>query len=155
MIMSLRTFTIVLSVMVLTGISAPETAWSSGVTLNLGPPALGRGGPNPVSIPPTPVDVGFIHVGGAKGNREISVSLSPGIFLWGYRINSGPGPYASFGGGLITSANGGALGVYSAFGWDMFCSAICFNAEYRQAIGLTSSPPLNPYALRIGASYWY
>jgi hypothetical protein len=138
-----------------TGLTSSTGALSSSLTLNLGPPALGRGGPNPVSIPPSPVDIGFIHVGGSQGTREISVSLSPGIFLWGYRIKQGPGPYASFGGGLITSANGGALGVYSAFGWDMLCNTFCFNAEYRQAIGLTSTHFLNPYAVRIGVSYWY
>lgn len=119
--------------------------------VHIGPAASGGGGPNPVSIPPTELlDYEVVWITAA--NREYSASFVPGLF-YGQRYSFLPGgTYFSVGGGLVLDLNGYGPGVYSAFGYDACAGFICFNAEYKQALGLGISfeTLLAPYAIRIG-----
>ena len=120
-------------------------------TLNVGPPSLGIGGGNPVSIPPvSPLDYSFVYV--SEQQREWTLSLSPGAF-YGYRydVNKEAGVYASGGWGIVLDANGIGPGVYAAVGWNRCATTFCFNAEYKQALGL-SCILMSPYAFRIGVT---
>ncbi|MCX6117965.1 MAG: hypothetical protein NT027_10515 [Proteobacteria bacterium] len=125
-------------------------ALSAPISLRFGPPGVGTGGTNPVGIPPSLAD---IEIGYVSANKwETNISAIPGLFI-GKRIDF-KGPYMSLGGGLAISANGVGPGPYSAFGYDFGSGSFRFNAEYKQAIGLTSKGTINPYALRIGIA-WY
>ena len=44
-------------------------------------------------------------------------------------------------------------GIYSAFGYTS-CSFLCFNMEYKQALGIASSMIISPYAIRMGLSFF-
>ncbi len=121
-------------------------------TLNIGPPSLGIGGNNPVSIPPiNPLDYAFVYV--TENQTEWTLSISPGAF-YGYRfyVNAEAGVYVSGGWGIVLDGNGVGPGVYTAVGWNQCGSSrVCFNAEYKQALGL-SGVLLSPYAVRIGVT---
>ncbi len=121
--------------------------------LRLGPPALGNGGPNPLSIPPTsPAEYEFSYLTDKK--NEWIFSMSPGLF-YGWRNQLNNGLYVSLGPGIAIDANGAALGAYSAFGYDFSCGSagFCFNMEYKQAVGIAGGGLLCPYALRMGFGY--
>jgi len=137
------------------------TAWSlliatsaaaSNFTMRFGPPNLGTGGSNPIGIPPSILDVELTYV--SQAGFETNLSVSPGL-LFGYRNITKSGLYTSLGGGLVLSANGTGLGGYAAFGVDMFCGFMCFNAEFKQAVAVGPGYLLSPYALRIGGSVWF
>lgn len=125
--------------------------YASSITAHIGPPALGSGGPNPLSIPPTnPLDYEFIYLTDSK--KEIVLGITPGIF-YGMREEFQKGFYMSFGGGVVINQAGVGPGIYTAFGFEGFCSYACFNAEYKQALGIRKNSLISPYAIRLGATY--
>jgi hypothetical protein len=122
------------------------------IHLLIGPPSLGQGGSNPVSIPPAnPVDWQFTYV--TDQNREWVVSLVPGL-LWGQRFYNG-GLYAALGGGLLVTSSGMGLGVDHAYGYESepFLKRLRYQVEYRQIIGIGSYGWKFPYTFRMGISY--
>jgi hypothetical protein len=126
------------------------TAIAGPLTLRMGPPGVGTGGTNPVGIPPSAQDLDISYV--TKSGWETSLSVVPGLFL-GKRLDF-KGPYMSLGGGVALSANGVGPGPYSAFGYDIGSGSFRFNIEYKQALGVTTSGIVAPYALRVGIA-WY
>lgn len=130
--------------------SSPAAAGS--MTVHVGPPSVGSGGSNPVSIPPVnPLEYELIYV--TDKDYEFCGAISPGL-LFGKRSDVNGGLYVSFGGGLIIDGNGSGLGGYSAFGWETKGS-VRFNAEYKQALGYAfgRGNVLNPFAIRLGVSF--
>ncbi len=123
-------------------------------TLQIGPPGVGTGGTNPVSIPPVQIqeyDVVYL----TKTGRELSLSIFPGI-LYGQRTTFGA-TYLSMGGGLGIQVQGVGPGFYTAFGFDKPCmGTTCFHMEYKAALILLmgeGKPRLvSSYALRAGVS---
>lgn len=121
----------------------------TGYALRLGPPAVGQGGPNPITFSPVEYQLQYVNA----QNFEANVSFT-GLFL-GKRHTFANDVYVSAGGGLVLSANGVGFGVYTAFGADFFCGTnVCMSAEYIKAMGLVSDRIVSPYAIRIGASLW-
>lgn len=123
------------------------------ITVHVGPPGLGRGGTNPLSLPPlSPLEYEVVWINSLS--QEYTFSISPGFFF-GYRHGVWRALYLSGGGGLVINANGLGPGVYSALGYD-FCisSFFCFNAEYKQALGISYEAFfLSPYAIRLGLTF--
>ncbi len=124
------------------------SALAGTLTVHVGPPAVGSGGPNPVSIPPiNPVEyeVEWITPSGFESN----IAITPGL-LFGVRTQTG-GVYVGFGGGLVLSSNGGGPGIYSSLGWNHGL----FNAEIKQAIGwdYSHNQMVSPYAIRVGMNF--
>jgi hypothetical protein len=131
---------------------APGVLEARTIHLLIGPPSLGQGGSNPVSIPPAnPVDWQFTYV--TDQNREWVVSLVPGL-LWGQRFYKG-GFYAALGGGLLVTSSGLGLGVDHAYGYESspFLTRLRYQVEYRQVIGIGSYGWQFPYTFRMGLSY--
>ncbi len=126
-----------------------NTLLAGELTLRLGPGSLGNGGTNPLGIPPSLVDADVTWL--TSSNWETSVSIIPGIFV-GKRSESAAGFYLGAGGGIVISANGGGLGPYAALGYSRG-ETFKFNAELKQAIGVTSHGLVTPYAMRVGVSY--
>ena len=126
-----------------------SSAYSSGISLKAGPPALGRGGPNPISL--SPVDFAISYI--TDGHFESSISAT-GI-LFGQRMQAKWGGYVSLGGGIIIGGLGVGLGPYSAFGMDWGTESWGTNMEYVQAIGVTGRGLTSPYAVRLGATKWF
>ncbi|MFK7872218.1 MAG: hypothetical protein AB8C84_03465 [Oligoflexales bacterium] len=126
-----------------------SVAMYGDVVVRLGPPALGGGGANPLTIPPLSLQDYEITWISSK-NREWNFSISPG-FTYGYRT-SDLGMYASFGGGLMINKNGVSPGVYSAVGYTNPCKKYCFHIEYKQAIGILGTM-IHPYAVRMGIQF--
>jgi hypothetical protein len=125
-----------------------SNAFADSLTLRFGPPGVGNGGPNPLSIPPSLADVDITWVTAKK--LEFSLSVSPGLLI-GQRWTTSEGLYVSGGGGLIIGANGSGLGVYSAFGWEWKTGDVLLNAELKQTLGIGGAGFISPYALRVGA----
>lgn len=128
-------------------------AAASTIVLHVGPPSLGTGGSNPISIPPTnPYEYELEYV--SQGDWETNVSVVPGIFFGKRSRTQGGGSYVSFGGGYAIDANGNGPGVYSALGYD-YGKGIAWNFEIKQAIAydFSKSTVVSPYALRIGAAF--
>lgn len=118
----------------------------------LGPPALGQGGSNPVSIPPVnPLDWQLAWV--TDGQAEWVVSMVPGM-LWGQRFYN-EGFYAAVGGGLLFTSSGLGVGVDHAYGYESgpFFKRTRFQVEYRQVIGVGNYGWQFPYSFRMGMSY--
>ncbi len=131
---------------------APELCLAGGIALRLGPPGLGTGGPNPLSIPPAGGDVALSYVTdkGVEYNASV-ISLSVAR-----RTSIKSGFYLSLGGGVAISANGGGFGPYAGFGYEGGCGWIgCFTAEYQQALGVGLGPVVAPSALRMGIIRWF
>ena len=126
-------------------------AYSWGMALRFGPPAIGRGGANPVSIPPQVIDtqVAIASNSGFEGNFSVT-----GLYL-GQRYTSQWGGYVTLGGGLVISSNGVGPGAYTAFGMDWGCPTLCFSMEYLRALGIGAQGLVQPYAFRIGAALWF
>lgn len=121
---------------------------SAELIVHFGPVSVGRGGPNPLSIPPVnPVEYEFVWL--SADRTEWSYGISPGLFLYGKRHEFGFGPYMSCGVGAVLSAQGLGPGLYSAFGWEK-CGWFCYNIEYKQALGIVAQQLVSPYAVRIG-----
>src|SRR5262245_48225507 len=106
---------------------------AGGIALRFGPPAVGGGGPNPVSIPPAASDVGLSYVTD-KGLEFNAAATGLAVAL---RDKAQWGGYTSLGGGLTWSINGGGFGPYAAFGVERGCGSWvgCFSAELSQALG--------------------
>lgn len=118
------------------------------ITVHVGPVAAGTGGSNPVSIPPIQLlEYEVVWINAKK--REMTFGIVPG-FLYGQRFPFSNGLYVSGGGGLVISANGIGPGVYAAAGFDGCGKTVCFNAEYKQALGISTQALIAPYAIRIG-----
>src|SRR5688572_586401 len=118
----------------------------------LGPPSIGHGGSNPVSVPPmNPVDWQFTYV--TDANQEWLVSLVPGL-LWGQRFYQG-GLYAALGGGLLMTSSGVGVGLDHAYGYESgpFLKRLRYQVEYRQVIGVSEYGWQFPYTFRMGFSY--
>ncbi len=128
----------------------PLSNLQADITVHVGPAAAGGGGPNPLSIPPiNPIEYEVVWLTPSK--NEFSIGIVPGIF-YGQRLTHSSGLYFSMGAGLAIDGNGSGPGVYSAFGFDL-CGNICFNMEYKKAVGL-STTLIQPYALRIGVTFY-
>ncbi|MBC7660009.1 MAG: hypothetical protein H7249_09900 [Chitinophagaceae bacterium] len=130
----------------------PSPLWAARISLMLGPPSLGQGGANPISIPPIdPIEYQFSYI--TDDNREFMVSVIPGLF-YGQRFTLDT-ITIGLGAGLVISTAGVGLGVYQSVGWDsrLFWKHYRASAEYRQVIGYTAVGAEFPYAIRIGVGY--
>lgn len=128
-------------------------AHASAIVVHVGPPSVGNGGSNPLSIPPVSiVEYEFVYV--TEKDTEYTLGIFPGSF-YGARSTIAGGTYVGFGGGLVLSSNGGGPGIYSSIGTDLGSGAWKFNAELKQAIGFDFAKNIiiSPYALRIGVTY--
>ena len=127
------------------------TTSKADLTVHIGPASVGGGGPNPISIPPVnPLDYEFVWL--TENHTEWSLSLFPGLF-YGYRAVMQSGAYISAGAGMVFNIHGLGPGIYTAFGYDV-CSWLCFNFEYKQAIGVIPGMLIEPYAIRIGLIFF-
>jgi hypothetical protein len=125
-------------------------ALAGDLSFLIGPPSVGAGGANPVSVPPTAVNEWeFVWVSDSK--YETTISVFPGLFFGG-RSETG-NVYVSFGGGAVIDQNGAGPGCDAAFGFHAG-KTFRFTMELRQAVGFdfSSNTVLSPYAVRIGAS---
>jgi hypothetical protein len=128
-----------------------QHGFSKSLTVHVGPPSIGAGGSNPVSIPPlNPIEYEVVYL--TDSSREWTFGLVPGL-LYGGRFQQGLF-YFGLGGGLVFSINGGGPGMYSSIGGDVG-DKIKFNFEIKQALGidLGSNHLISPYAVRIGATF--
>jgi hypothetical protein len=130
--------------------AAPREGIAGMLVARFGPPSPGNGGSNPLSIPPTAVDMELAWI--TTSNWETSISAVPGLLV-GKRFDIG-NFYVGLGGGIIISSNGVGLGPYSSFGWETE-GTIRLGLEYKQALGLTSSGLVSPSALRLGIGYLF
>lgn len=132
--------------------SGSETASAGEIIVHVGPPSVGQGGSNPLSVPPiNPIEYEFEWIS-PKG-FEANIGITPGL-LFGIRSQTGGGFYVGAGGGLVISANGVGPGAYSSFGINVG-KKVFFNAELKQALGiaLQSNSIISPYALRVGMGF--
>ncbi len=129
-----------------------QTLFPFALGIRQGPPAVGQGGPNPISIPPSLID-SQIYFATEKG---FETQLSVTGLLFGHRTSMKWGGYISLGGGFVLDANGGGLGIYSGFGYDFWCGwgGFCSTVEYLQAVGMSGGTILSPYAVRLGVTVW-
>lgn len=124
-------------------------ASASQVIFHVGPPSVGQGGTNPLSVPPiNPVEYEFQWI--SQKGFETNIGVTPGI-LFGIRSEMPSGLYVSAGGGMVISANGVGPGGYTSFGLNLG-KTVFFNAELKQALGIAlgSQSIISPYALRVG-----
>lgn len=129
------------------------SGWAfADLTVHVGPPALGTGGPNPVDFPPVN-PVGYEVVIITHEKTEWTIGIVPGVF-WGHRFSLNRRSYFSMGAGGVIDGNGVGPGVYAAVGTDL-CGFVCFNMEYKQAVGIAvgSYYVISPYALRVGLTF--
>ena len=137
--------------LVLVSLISPK-AFGGSLTVHVGPPAVGSGGPNPISIPPLSLpEYEVTYVTASK--FESNISVTPGL-LFGNRFGESKGVYYGLGGGLVISGNGGGPGVYSSVGLNLG-DTYKFNIEYKQALGfvLGGSRLVSPYAVRLGMTF--
>ena len=126
-------------------------AAKSGISVALGPPSVGRGGPNPLSLPPNMAELGLLYLTQSKVETRLAITGIQG----GKRWESNWGGYFSLGAGLVISANGSGFGLYNAYGINFRCGMFCYNVEYITALGVTGSQIIRPYAIRLGVSVWF
>ncbi len=131
----------------------PELLFAGGVAVRFGPPAVGSGGPNPVSIPPSGRDLGLSYV--TDKGTEYNVAVTG--FSVAARHKTKWGGYSSLGAGFAWSVNGGGIGPYGAFGVELGCGGWvgCFSAEFSQALGFGFGGLASPTALRVGIMKWF
>lgn len=130
----------------------PSTAAAGGLSIRFGPPSIGTGGANPVSIPPGVIDsqLGLVSKSGIEGSLSVT-----GLFV-GYRHPFAWGGYVSLGGGLAIARLALAPAIYSAFGMDLLCGGwFCWSTEFIQAVGYGGAGLGHPYAFRTGVSTWF
>ena len=120
------------------------------LTVQVGPPSIGMGGANPVSLPPlNPLEYAFIWI--QENKSEWLFSIVPGL-MYGKRMQLSDRFYTSLNVGLVINANGEGVGVGNAFGYSSgrFLGIFSFNAELRQTIAISRFRLISPYAIRIG-----
>ncbi len=131
---------------------ATEPLEAGSMEFLIGPPSLGQGGSNPLSVPPlNPLDWQISYVNDAQ--REMVFSLIPGI-SYGQRFYLKQ-IYAALGGGVLFTTGGLGVGVHQAIGIQSndILKNLKIQLEYRQVIGIANYGPQFPYSLRIGLSY--
>ncbi len=125
---------------------------AGSISALIGPPSLGQGGSNPVSIPPANIIDWQASYRGDQGS-EWTLSVIPGLYYgrrWTKeRFSLGVGA------GVLISTQGVGLGVYQSVSYqtEPFWKRYHFEAEYRQVIGYVSKGVEFPYSFRIGISY--
>jgi hypothetical protein len=131
----------------------PELLYAGGIALRFGTPAVGSGGPNPLSIPPAGRDMGLSYV--TDKGTEYNLAITG--FSVAARNKTKWGGYSSLGAGFAFSANGGGIGPYGGFGIEVGCGGWigCFSAEFTQALGISFGGLASPTALRIGVMKWF
>lgn len=130
-----------------------KSCLANGITLNVGPLSGGQGGSNPLAIPPLNFSE-YQLVYTTSQNSEFVLGIIPGIF-YGVRTSERGPFYASIGAGLVIGYGGGGPGIMSSVGLNAFCSLVCLNVEYRQAIAPSGKSLISPFAVRIGAAkFW-
>lgn len=127
--------------------------FAGGVALRFGPPSVGSGGPNPISIPPAFGDMGIAYI----TDKGVEYNLAATGFALALRDKASWGGYTSLGGGFAWSVNGGGIGPYAAFGFESGCGSWvgCFSMEFSQALGFGSGHMAAPTALRMGIVKWF
>ncbi|MDD9950681.1 MAG: hypothetical protein OXT67_03855 [Zetaproteobacteria bacterium] len=128
-----------------------EIACGGDLMLKLGPPGVGNGGPNPLSIPPASLldyEVSYL----SSSDVEYSLSVVPGILV-GVRHSNDSGVFAGVGGGLVISGLGSGLGGYYSVGYRSSTRPYAFEIDLKQAFGLGSGQLLTVYALRMGLAW--
>lgn len=133
------------------GMVATTSHGGESSSLKFGPGSMGRGGTNPIDLPPlNPLQIEYTSV--SKTGYEYNIGLSPGI-TFGHRFSK-ESYYFSMGGGFLFHWDGLTLGVYNAFGYvtgDGKPGEWHFNYEFKHALGPDPSGGLvAPSALRIG-----
>ena len=134
-------------------LAAPR-ALAGELVVHVGPPSLGSGGSNPVSIPPVnPLEYEFEFV--TSGGFETSIAASPGILFGARSSDHGSGVYVGMGGGAVFDVNGVGPGAYASLGYDSSGKRFRFNAELKQAAGYDFGQKhvLTPYAIRLGMAF--
>ena len=127
-------------------------AAGSALTVRVGPPSIGTGGTNPISIPPlSPIEYEVTYL--MESRIEQNYGITPG-FLVGWRSPSVKGLYSAAGGGLVISYSGVGPGIYTSFGFET-TGNYRFNIEYKQALGyaIGSQSMISPYAVRLGVTF--
>lgn len=131
-----------------------ESAFAGRLSALLGPPSLGQGGSNPISVPPAnPLDWQLSWL--TDKDQEFMLSVIPGFF---YSQRWRKDQFAiGFGGGLLISANGPGVGLSQSLHWEStpFWTNWRLEAEYRQVIGVTEIGAEFPYAIRFGTGYQF
>ncbi|MBC7531804.1 MAG: hypothetical protein H7318_09515 [Oligoflexus sp.] len=133
--------------------TATSTIANAGtITALIGPPSLGQGGSNPLSIPPTNI-IDWQASYRTDEGREWMVSVIPGLY-YGQRWTKERFSLG-VGGGIVIGTNGVGFGVYQSLGYmtEAFWNKYHFEAEYRQVIGYVDKAAEFPYSFRIGISY--
>lgn len=125
---------------------ASTSVFAAGYAVRFGPPAVGRGGPNPVGLPPSALDTELSFA----TRRGFEANLSVTGALFGYRSQAKWGGYVSTGGGIVLDANGSGPGLYSSFGMDLGYASL----EYQRAFGVSGKHTILPYAVRLGVILW-
>ncbi len=128
-------------------------AQAGALAMRLGPPGIGGGGPNPVSIPPSFGDLGLSYV----TNKGLQMDASLTALALAQRSRLKGGAYFSLGGGLIFSVSGVGFGPYAGFGYEGGCISwlACFSVEINQGLGFGAGRVVSPYALRLGGIKWF
>ena len=131
-------------------------AYSKGqateLTLHFGPSQTASGGSNPINIPPNIGELEIVWL--TDKNKEISISIFPGIF-YGLRKKASNNLYFSLGSGLVLDSHSIGFGGYSAVGYNFFVFSFgSLNIEYKQAIGISRYIIVNSYALRLGTTLY-
>lgn len=129
-------------------LSLSTIAHAGDLEFKIGPPGVGAGGTNPVSIPPTIADIEANYL---TDDWQYTFSVAPGM-LMGKRFYN-KNYFGTLGGGLIFNANGFGIGPYVGLGYRSGGSnGLSFVAEFKQALGY-SSRWISPYAFRMGVGY--
>ena len=133
-------------------IAGPSPLRASSIEVVIGPPSLGQGGSNPISVPPVNIidwQVAYVN----DNAREMVFSIVPGFF-YGQRWYLDQF-YAALDAGLLVTTSGLGLGVANAFGYHTgkFWKHMRAQAEYRQIFGIARYGFQYPYTVRLGVTY--
>lgn len=138
--------------LLLLALASAAPARAGELTVHVGPPQVGSGGSNPVSIPPVnPLEYEVEYA--TNGGWEGSASVAPGLLIGRRSTEPGNGVYVSLGGGAILDANGAGPGAYASLGYDAG-KTVKYNVELKQAAGydFQTRHYLTPYAIRMGVA---